>query len=192
MSSKSEIIEKIRSNIGTQYTMPAVAVSGITYEDKVAQFAEVLRSVGGEAIELRPDEDLNGLIRSHYPEAKTVASNLTEITFATINPDQIEKPHDLNNTDLAVLRAEVGVAENGCVWIPQLMKERAVCFISEYLVVLLDKTSIVNNMHEAYEQIEFHDSCFGVFISGPSKTADIEQSLVVGAHGPKGLLVILV
>jgi L-lactate dehydrogenase complex protein LldG len=98
----------------------------------------------------------------------------------------------LNGTDLAIIQGELGVAENGCIWIPQNVKEKAVYFISEQLVILLDKDAIVNNMHEAYRQIQFSGYGFGVFISGPSKTADIEQALVIGAHGAKGVTVFLV
>ena len=60
------------------------------------------------------------------------------------------------------------------------MKEKAVLFISEYLVIFLEKEKIVNNMHEAYARIEMDPKYnFGTFISGPSKTADIEQALVM-------------
>lgn len=50
---------------------------------------------------------------------------------------------------------------------------------------------MVRNMHEAYFRIESAISGFGVFISGLSKTSDIEQHLVYGAHGAKKLIVVI-
>ena len=91
----------------------------------------------------------------------------------------------------AVIRGMFGVAENGCIWIPQQMKEKAVCFISENLVILLKKSEIVNNMHEAYKRIEFNDYGYGTFISGPSKTADIAQVLVMGAQAARSVTIFL-
>ena len=109
-----------------------------------------------------------------------------------MNPDTIASAADLNGTDVGIIQGELGVAENGCVWIPQTMKERAVCFISEELVILLDKNNIVSNMHEAYKRIQMPHYGYGVFISGPSKTADIEQALVMGAQAARSVTVILV
>jgi len=86
-----------------------------------------------------------------------------------------------------------GVAENGAVWIDKVPESagRVDLFIHEKLIVRLPKDQIVNNMHEAYSRIGEKASGYGIFISGPSKTADIEQALVFGAHGPKELSVVL-
>lgn len=192
MSNKNDILDNIKKRIQSDYDMPEIDIVGIKYEDKISQFVEMSRFVGGEAVILKEGENINDVIKSLYTEAKTIASNLPEITIMTFNPDDISEAKKLNGTDLAIVRGEIGVAENGCVWIPQSVKEKALYFISEYLVIILNKRNIVNNMHEAYEQITFNNYGFGVFISGPSKTADIEQALVVGAHGAKGVTVILV
>ena len=147
-------------------------------------------TVGGRVVEA--DGDLNELIRRLFPDAVEIASNLPEITVATRNPDTVESAQALNGTDVGVIRGCFGVAENGCIWIPQTMKEKAVCFISENLVILLPKDRIVNNMHEAYRQVEFNDYGYGTFISGPSKTADIAQVLVMGAQAARSVTVVLV
>ncbi|GHS98803.1 hypothetical protein FACS189421_08040 [Bacteroidia bacterium] len=191
MSSKDEILNNIRQNIKATYDLPEIAIAGIQYSDKVRQFVDTIQSVGGSVAILEPNQNINSCIQSLYPDAKTIASNLPGITIANINPDTVETPYELNGTDLAIIQGELGVAENGCIWIPQNVKEKAIYFVSEHLVILLDKDAIVNNMHEAYNQIQFSPYGFGVFISGPSKTADIEQALVIGAHGAKGVTVVL-
>lgn len=192
MSSKDAILDNIKRNIRTEYDMPDIdSIIGINYPDRVLQFTEISKGVGGNALLLQPDSDINQVIKSLYPDAKVIASNLPEITIATVNPDNIADPHKMNGTDLSIIEGEIGVAENGCVWIPQNVKHKVAYFIAEYLVIVLDRNKIVNNMHEAYEKLQFSDKGFGVFISGPSKTADIEQALVVGAHGARGVTVIL-
>ena len=124
-------------------------------------------------------------------DAGSIASDLEEITCATFNPDLLGRAQDLNGTDIAVVKGEIGVAENAAVWIPQTVKYKALYFIAEKLVIVLDKNRIVSNMHQAYERVKDEKYKFGTFISGPSKTADIEQALVMGAHGARDVLVIL-
>ena len=167
------------------------ALQGVTYTDPVAQFISMSNTVGAKIAELEKDADINGLIKRLYPEAKVFASNMAEITIATLNPDTVGTAQELNGTDVGIVRGELGVAENGCVWIPQTMKERAVCFISEYLVIVLSRRAIVSNMHQAYARINMTDYGYGTFISGPSKTADIAQALVMGAQAARGVTVIL-
>jgi L-lactate dehydrogenase complex protein LldG len=194
MSSKEDILKKYRANIRQQFDMPDLSdINAITYPDPLLQFMNMTKSVGGNAIEVESGRDVNELIRELYPDAKEIASNLPEITIATRNPDTVGRARDLNGTDVGVIRGKFGVAENGCVWIPQQMKEKAVCFISENLIILLPKSQIVNNMHEAYKRIEFDKTYdgYGTFISGPSKTADIAQVLVMGAQAARSVTVLL-
>ena len=202
MSSKEDILKKYRANIRQQFDMPDLSdIRAITYPDPLLQFRNMVKSVGGNAIEVDKGADINQLIKELYPDAKEIASNLPEITIATRNPDEVGRARDLNGTDVGVIRGMFGVAENGCVWIPQHMKEKAVCFISENLIILLDKTQIVNNMHEAYRRLStrdpksgldlFDEYGYGTFISGPSKTADIAQVLVMGAQAARSATILL-
>lgn len=190
---KEELFQKLRANTREQYDMPDMNIQGISYPDPFKQFAEMTKTVGGNIVEAKEGDDINDIIKSLYPEAKTFASNLPYITIAQKNPDTVAEAKDLDGTDVGIVEGRIGVAENGCVWIPQTMKEKAVCYISEYLVIILKKSDIVNNMHEAYKRITFDPLYnFGAFISGPSKTADIEQALVMGAQAARGVTVIVV
>ncbi|EGQ11566.1 LutC/YkgG family protein [Prevotella nigrescens] len=188
---KEELLNKLRRNVVRQFDMPSKPVDGIVYSDVTNQFVEMSKTVGAKVLEVKSSDDLNSVIRETYPNAKIFASSINGIE-ADLNPDTIASAADLNGTDVGIIQGELGVAENGCVWIPQTMKERAVCFISEELVILLDKDNIVSNMHEAYKRIQMPHYGYGVFISGPSKTADIEQALVMGAQAARGVTVILV
>ena len=194
MSNKEDILSRYRSNRckDLDFSMPDFSsLKGIQYADPVAQFIDMSKTVGGQVVELKVGEDLNQVVKQLYPEAKVFASNLPEVTIATLNPDTVAEAKDLNGTDVGIVKGEIGVAENGCVWIPQSMKERAVCFISEYLFIVLSRQQVGNNMHEAYQQIAFNDYGYGSFISGPSKTADIAQALVMGAQAARGVTVVL-
>lgn len=194
MSNKEDILKRYRENVKVKYDMPSLDdIKAITYPDPLVQFIKMSESVGGQVIEVDSGRDINKLIKDLYPDAKEIASNLPEITIATRNPDTVGRARDLNGTDVGVIRGMFGVAENGCIWIPQQMKEKAVCFISENLVILMPKSEIVNNMHEAYKHIEFDKEYdgYGTFISGPSKTADIAQVLVMGAQAARSVTVLL-
>ncbi len=189
---KEDLLAKLRKNTREQFDMPDLTIKAIKYPDTVKQFIEMSQTVGGKVKCIKKSDDVNKVIRELYPEAKVFASNVPGITIAQKNPDTVAEANDLNGTDVGILQGELGVAENGCIWIPQTMKEKAVCFISEELVILLDKKNIVDNMHEGYKRIEVPALGYGCWISGPSKTADIEQALVMGAQAARGVTVLLI
>ena len=129
------------------------------------------------------------LERGEYRKVFSAEPSLSSFTTTELP----ENPAEFADLDLAILKGQFGVAENGAIWLEdQDLKLRATPFITAHLVILLDKNSLVSNMHEAYERIGESSSGFGLFLAGPSKTADIEQSLVIGAHGAKSLVVVLI
>lgn len=100
---------------------------------------------------------------------------------------------ELDCLDLCVLRAEFAVIENGAVWHqPSGTRERAAALLAQHLVVVVDETELVPTLHQAYERIDLATTPFGWFLCGPSKTADIEQALVLGAHGPRTMSLVVI
>ena len=196
MSSREEILAALRQNTRETYDKPDLSqLKPITYADPVAEFIKkTTTTAGARLIEMKDGDELFNIVREAYPEAKVIASNLPGVQ-GQLNPDTATV-EELEKADVGVIRGEIGVAENACIWIPQTMKERAVCFASEQLVIVIRRDAIVNNMHEAYARIAasqeyFKEYKFGTFISGPSKTADIEGALVYGAQAARGVTVVL-
>lgn len=198
MSAREEILSRLRKNTREIYDKPDLkGLSPITFADPVEEFkTRTTTTAGARLIELPAGGDLNKAIREAYPDAKIIASNLPGIE-AQINPDTVGCAQELMQVDVGVIEGRIGVAENACVWIPQTMKEKAVCFASEQLVIVLHHEAIVSNMHEAYDRIGasteyFQQYKFGTFISGPSKTADIESALVYGAQAARAVTILLI
>lgn len=191
MSTKDSILNKLRSNVRETYDKPDLSFEKLVYPDPVATFIKTATTAAGAVVvEMHAGDDINALIRQAYPEAKTISSNVRGVK-ADRNPDEVKTPQELDGTDVSVVEGTVACAENACIWVPQTMKQRAVCFICEYLVIIVDRKNIESNMHEAYSRIEMPEMGFGTFISGPSKTADIEQALVYGAQSFCGVTIIL-
>ena len=192
MNSRDYILNNIKNtNIIQEIDCPRYDAVGIVYEDKYKQFSQIIKTVGGEALVCKR-EDLDATIRSLYKDEKIISSNVEGCSLANFD-ENVADPHDLKDIDLAIVKGEFAVAENGAVWIKnEKNRHRVLYFITQNIVIVVQKDKIVNNMHEAYEKIDFTKSGFGVFVSGPSKTADIEQALVIGAHGPKSGYVIFV
>ena len=196
MSSREEILQRLRTNTRDTYDKPDMSqLKPITYADPVAEFiSKTTTTAGAKLIEMKAGDNLNDIVHQAYPDAKVVAGNMPGVE-ADINPDTASA-QELMKVDVGVIEGCIGVAENACIWIPQQMKEKAVCFASQQLVIVLSRDAIVNNMHEAYERIAaskkfFQEYKFGTFISGPSKTADIESALVYGAQAARGVTVVL-
>jgi L-lactate utilization protein LutC len=102
-------------------------------------------------------------------------------------------PHSFADVAVAIAKCSVGVAENGAVAVTVAdAPHRALLFLAERVILLLDAASIAGDLHSAMRVLPAAAwQSQLTFISGPSKTADIEQTLVHGAHGPRALAVFL-
>ena len=193
MTSKELILKNIKeNNIVKEVKLPSYDNFGIKFEDKFQTFSTMIETVGGKAL-LIDKNDLDKTIKELYPNEKQIASNVEFCCVGNFDSNSCDDVHELENIDLAVVKGNFAVAENGAIWMKnENNRHRALYFIAQNIVIVINEDEIVNNMHEAYEKLSFEKAGFGVFISGPSKTADIEQSLVIGAHGPKSGYVIFI
>ena len=191
MDSKEEILKRLAAGRPDETPYPETGFTPQRFDDPEAMFAERLEAAGGRAVVMQPGETLDEAVRHCYPEARTIVSAIPGLSVATMNPDRIEDPRELVDADLGVVTGAFGVAENGAVWIAQNIRHKALYFGATALMIVIPRDAIVATMHEAVLRSEVDDFGYGCFMSGPSKTADIEQALVFGAHGPMSVTVLL-
>lgn len=191
MGNRETILQAVASNKPDLLALPDMDFSlTIQYPDLLDQFIKMVHAAGGQAFYKNGNQELQKDLASVKAEGKFIINLLEE------NPAQdwvALNALELETLDTCYLRADLAVAENGAMWISETrMANRLIPFICQHLVIVLKPAVIVNNMHEAYQQLNVSAEGFGVFIAGPSKTADIEQNLVIGAHGARSLRVYLI
>ena len=198
-SAKQTILSAIRQHQLAEAPLPSLDQEWITFADPRQQFSAVLESVGGRAVFVPNLAAINAELSAipAWKEARKIVAAVEGIestsTQQQVDLQQIDDPHVTEDIDFAILPGEFAVAENGAVWITDsTVNQRAIYFITQHLALVVRADQVVHNMHEAYRRLSFDVARFGAFISGPSKTADIEQSLVIGAHGPRSMTVFLV
>lgn len=193
MSSKGDILKKIKQNQPAFVTdLPDLNILGSEQFDRIETYKTVLKNIGGDAVEVHNYEDIIQYIKNNYNLEKRLITTIPELSGIAALDWTNDDPHSLQDVELNVIKAHFGVAENSALWVTdEVLGQRISPFIAQYLAVIVHKNDIVPTMHQAYERIENQEYGFGTFIAGPSKTADIEQSLVLGAHGARGLIVFL-
>jgi L-lactate dehydrogenase complex protein LldG len=191
MNAREEILAAVRKNKPEPAPLPEIPFFDRPDLDNEAEFERMTAQMGGSFVRLNSRALLAALIAERYSSMTKIISNVGGYA-GIIAPEAIINALDLEDVELAVLEGEIAVAENAAVWISEKkLISRALPFICEHLVLVFNSKQLVYNMHQAYAALKTATDGYGVFIAGPSKTADIEQSLVIGAHGPKSLLAVM-
>jgi L-lactate dehydrogenase complex protein LldG len=200
---REQIVRDIRRTLPADAPLPSLSGNWIQYANPYQQFLEVLMGVGGAGQVVTDTEALRTKLDALIARvgAKHTCSAFPEIVKSDVDFAAIDDPHQLARVDLAILPGELAVAENAAVWVTTaVVPQRVAYFLSQHVALIVPQDRIVNNMHEAYDWLHtqagqrkpFEEPRWGTFMSGPSKTADIEQSLVIGAHGARSLNVFFI
>jgi L-lactate dehydrogenase complex protein LldG len=194
--SREKILAAVKKNEFSQAQLPDLEVlNALTANsgDLVQQYIAIGSAGGSFVYEVADIEAVKSILQKEFKPGVKIISGIKELdeyTYAGAVAGELA--HSFADVELTIFQSDLGVAENGALWLTESqMNVRVLPFISQHLAVVISRKALVPTMAQAYAQIGNADYGYGAFISGPSKTADIEQSLVIGAHGPRSLSVFI-
>lgn len=216
MTSRSIVLQRIRENLGSSPSpeLPPVPVVWPTTnpatEDLRSRFVEELRSVHGEPIAASSREEAASVLRDlvqaagwnrvlvmDRPLARDLVAKADLAWETTLLPDD-PPARDLAGIPVAVIQADYLLADTGSsVVVCERPGERLACYLPPACIVVAEVSQLREHLPALWNELaakaaepdrrgEF------VIITGPSRTADIEKILILGVHGPKRLLVLVV
>jgi L-lactate dehydrogenase complex protein LldG len=199
VSARDEILARVRRAVAHRVAAPEPFEPARRRSD-FAAFAAQLSAAGGAAIGPLAAGDVTArvadLCRAWAPDGRVLASDaaLLRLGAGPWRPIPADgAPHALADLSVAILCGALGIAENGAVGLDgREARPRALAVICERLVLLLETRRLVPDLHAALAQLPegaLAQPHF-TFVAGPSKTADIEGELVLGAHGARSLVVV--
>jgi L-lactate dehydrogenase complex protein LldG len=191
-TARERILNAVRANQPASIALPEIIIPASDI-GLPAKFTETLTNIGGKVIVVDGYENIISYLEEATNNGLLNISSIPQLHELKTLDHTPRLPHSLQDAELAIIKAQFGVAENGAVWITEeVLSQRVLPFICQHLMVILNADGIVANMHQAYDQIGMESYGYGTFIAGPSKTADIEQSLVLGAHGSRSMTIFLI
>jgi L-lactate dehydrogenase complex protein LldG len=191
LTARDAILGAVRSAKPASIPHPSISAASRTQRLAVEVVDRFIAAagVGSATVFEGRRRDLSRLVNAAANGATRMVSALPSVPSTVAATADVRA---MSSVELVVCEATLGVAENGAVWLPlSRLGSRAAFFLAEHTVVVLSRSALVWDMHDAYARIDVSSEVFGAFVAGPSKTADIEQSLVIGAHGPKALTILL-
>jgi L-lactate dehydrogenase complex protein LldG len=193
MTSKEKILSAIKANQPDLTTLPDVDFLLQEDAEVPEKFIAALTAIGGQVITVENHAAIKAFIAENFEQSSRKITTVSELAdIAEYVEDNSANPHSLQDVDYAIIQSNLAVAENGAIWVTEdKIRTRVLPFIAQHLAVIVKQKDIVPTMHQAYSKIGSNNYGFATFIAGPSKTADIEQSLVLGAHGARSMTIFL-
>lgn len=204
------MIENIRCSLGrtTQAPLsrrPAIYESRapVSMDTEAEHFLEEVNKLSGVSRKLSPsgiDDALEVLVKEQDIRTATVWETpalrqlgITEILNSLgvdLIPPNADK-HEMATCDLGVTEADYLLAETGTLVLKSsVQKPRAVSLLPRIHLAIIRPEMLRADMHQVFAEAKDHH--YLVFITGPSRTADIELTVTLGVHGPKNLYVWLI
>jgi L-lactate dehydrogenase complex protein LldG len=215
MSSREEILGRIRAGLAGQASPPLPPVHEVwprrrpAIDEMADRFARELAEVHGETIRCPTMDDARHKLAElsqqgqwkqigalDRPLCRELAKGLPQDALAWPRPDWT--PTGMAELSAGLLEADCLLADTGSAMIAcGTAQDRVLCYLPPACVIVATVDRLVEHLPQAWEAIgpraadpalrgEF------VLITGPSRTADIEKILILGVHGPKRLVVLLV
>jgi len=177
----------------TRIAKLGVVVEHATSTDRIAaRVADLAAAVAPEArrVVLAP------ALAERYPALRRQLE-ARGVVLAAINT--ADPAITFGESAIGISRALLGIAETGTYVVADTLPDRLVRMLAFSHLVVLDGTHIVPGLDEAGEWLRARfagadgapSTHYVSFITGPSRTADIEMSLTVGAHGPAALRIVI-
>ena len=177
----------------------------------VAMFRERLEAVGGHCVVVR-DEGRAAMVLSQIVSELQSISPMKRIALSDAPPlariargletavDEIAispNPSELFGFDVGVTMAQAAIAETGTLVLESNReRHRVVSLLPPVHIAIISSEDICLTMGDALKRVRGDEqtelSRAITFITGPSRTADIELTLTIGVHGPKELYVIII
>jgi L-lactate dehydrogenase complex protein LldG len=191
MGSREDILTAVRQHGPAARPRPEIPDFTRQLEGLVDAFASALAQLDGTVV-TDPPGDLNAWLTETFPRAQRICSGVPEVS-GTVTPSDFSDWAAPADIDVTIVRTPLGIGETGSILLTEdELNVDTIAVLAEHLVVLLDPSDIVENVHLAYRHPRVAQAAYAVFLSGPSGSADIGGQTVHPAQGVTTLTILLV